>query len=113
MLRLTLRVLPLIVSLSVFVAFVTVLPLAGQSDPSLPSPAAPTPADRIFLPFAANGELNANGEYAPPSPANVVNTAAHAGNSEEDPPVANRHTFVTDKAPWLDGYSLCNDLPAH
>ena len=111
--RLICRVFAVIVSLSVFVVFVTVLPLAGQSDPSLPSPAAPTPADRIFLPFAANGELNANGEYAPPSPANVVNTAAHAGNSEEDPPVANRHTFVTDKAPWLDGYSLCNDLPAH
>jgi hypothetical protein len=39
MLRLMVRVLPVIVSLSVFVVFITVLPLAGQSDPSLPSPA--------------------------------------------------------------------------
>jgi hypothetical protein len=46
----------------------------------LPSPAASTPLDRIFLPFAANGELNANGEY-PPSRIEAVNTAAHAGNS--------------------------------
>ncbi len=112
MLRLTLRLLPLIVSLSVFVAFVTVLPLAGQSDPSLPSPAAPALFARIFLPLVANAELNTNDEY-PPSRTEAVNAAAHAGHSVEDPPVANRHTFVTDKAPWLDGYSLCNDLPAH
>jgi hypothetical protein len=112
MLRLMVRVLPLIVSLSVFVVFVTVLPLAGQSDPSLPPPAAPTPADRIFLPLVANVELNANGEY-PPSPANAVTAAAHAGNSAEDPPVATRHTLVTDQAPWLDGYWFRNDLPAH
>ena len=110
MLRLIVRVLPVIVSLSVFVVFVTVLPLAGQSDPSLPSPAAPAPLDRIFLPLVANVELNASGEYPP---ANAVNAAAHAGNSAEDPPVANRHTFVTDRTPWLDGYSLCNNLPAH
>jgi hypothetical protein len=100
------------VSLSVFVVFITVLPLAGQSDPSLPSPAAPAPLDRIFLPLVANAELNANDEY-PPLILDGVNAAAHAGNSAEDPPVATRHTSVTDQAPWLDGYSLCNDLPAH
>ena len=125
------RVFGVIGSLSVFVVCVTVLPLAGQSAPSHlpqsvarqlsieqlptnpPSPAAPVPVDRIFLPFAANAELNANGEYRPPSPANVVNAAGHTGHSAEDPPVATRHTLVTDQAPWLDGYSLCNDLPAH
>ncbi len=112
MLRLTLRVLPVLVSLSVFVMFFAVLPLAGQSDPSLPSPAAPTLVDRIFLPLVANTELNVNDEY-PPSRNEAVNAAAHAGHSVEDPPVANRHTLVTDQAPWLDGYSLCNDLPAH
>ena len=112
MLRLTLRVLPLIVSLSVFAAFVTVLPLAGQSDPSLPSPAALALFDRIFLPLVANAELNTNDEY-PPSRTEAVNAAAHAGHSVEDPPAANRHTLVTDKALWLDGYWFRNDLPAH
>ena len=35
MLRLTLRLLPVMVSLSVFVVFITVLPVAGQS-PAMP-----------------------------------------------------------------------------
>jgi pimeloyl-ACP methyl ester carboxylesterase len=126
MLRLTLRLLPVIVSLSVFVTFFTVLPLAGQSDLSgppqgvehqvgteqspanPPPPAAPAPADRIFLPLIANAELNASGEYPP---ANAVNAAAHAGNSVEEPPVATRHTSVTDQAPWLDDYYGRADLP--
>ena len=73
MLRLMVRLLPVIVSLSVFVVFVTVLPLAGQSDPPLPSSTAPTPADRIFLPLVANVELNANDEY--PVPPHLIVTS--------------------------------------
>jgi hypothetical protein len=55
------------------------------------------------MPLVANVEPNANNEY-PPSSGDGVNAAAHAGNSEEDPPVANRHTLVTDEAPWRDNY---------
>jgi len=73
----------------------------GQSPANPPPPATPAPADRIFLPLIANMELNASGEY-PPSRNDAVNAAAHAGNSAEDPPVATRHTLVTDQAPWLD-----------
>ena len=127
--RLICRVSAVMVSLSVFAVCVTVLPLSGQSDPSHlpqsvarqlsieqspaapPSPAAPVPVDRIFLPFAANAEMNANGEYRPPSPANVVNAAGHTGHSAEDPPAASRNTFVTDQAPHLDHYFGRSDLP--
>ncbi len=108
MLRLMVRVLPVIVCLSVFAVLVAVLPLAGQSDPSLPSPAAPAPFDHIFLPLVANAELNVSGEYPP---ANAVNAAAHAGNSAEDPPVANRHTFITDEGGHLDDYWFRFELP--
>lgn len=109
MLRLKLRLFPVIVSLSVFVVFVTVLPLAGQSDPPLPSSTAPTPADRIFLPLVTNAELNANDEY-PPSRIDAVNAAAHTGNSGEDPPAASRHTFATDSGWHLDRTLFRGDL---
>lgn len=130
MLRLTLRVLPVIVCLSVFAVFVAVFPIAGHSDLSWPPqnvghqaatgqsptnpqpPAAPAPADHIFLPLIANMELNASGEY-PPSRNDAVNAAAHAGNSAKDPPVATRHTFVTDQAPWLNGWQHCIHLLTH
>lgn len=101
MLRLKLRVLPAITGMSVFVVFITVLPLAGQTDPSLPSPAVLAPLNRIFLPFIANVELNASGEY-PPLRNDGVNAAAHSGNSAEEPPIANRHTFATDSGGHLD-----------
>lgn len=58
----------------------------------------------------ANVELNASGEY-PPSRIDAVHAAAHAGNSAEDPPVATRHTLVTDQAPWFDDYYGRADLP--
>ena len=128
MLRLMVRLLPVIVCLSVFAVFVTVLSLVGQSDLSQPPqnvehqvatgqspanplpPAAPAPDDHIFLPLIANMELNSSDEY-PPSRNDGVNAAAHAGNSAEDPPAASRHTFVTDQALYLDDYYGRSELP--
>jgi hypothetical protein len=42
----------------------------------------------------------------------VAASSDRTGDSAEDPPVANRHTIVTDQAPWLDRSWYRNALPA-